>query len=104
MTTSAIIECREALAYPGRPEQAILLRRVTAVEGTALIRITLSPAAEFGERPFQRLRRDDHGVWQGHTGEVSVSWHGAESATPHPDGHRGRVLVQELVLEPGAKP
>ena len=101
VTTAAIVECREALAYPGGAEQAILLRRITAVQGTAAMRITLSPAAEFGEEPFQRLRRDDHGTWRGKTGDVSVRWHGGESASPHPDGHRGRVLIQELSLEPG---
>jgi hypothetical protein len=35
VTTSGIIECREALAYPGDPHRAVLLRRVIALDGDA---------------------------------------------------------------------
>jgi hypothetical protein len=77
VTTSAIIECREALAYPGRADHAILLRRITAVQGNAALLITLGPAAEFGEKPFQRLRRDDHGIWRG--GPATCRSHGTEA-------------------------
>lgn len=38
VTTSSIIECREALAFPGDPRTAVLLRRVEATSGAATVR------------------------------------------------------------------
>ena len=35
VTNHGIIECREALAFPGDPHRAVLLRRVIAVDGDA---------------------------------------------------------------------
>ena len=34
VTDGAIIECREALALPARPDAAVILRRVVAVKGS----------------------------------------------------------------------
>ena len=55
ITHRGVIECREALAFPGDPHRAVLLRRVTAVEGDAAVRITLAPRAGFGRHGLTRL-------------------------------------------------
>ena len=62
VTTNGIIECREALAYPGDPHRAVLLRRVIALDGDARMDISLSPHADFGNDPLLRLRQRD-GAW-----------------------------------------
>ena len=41
VTHQGIVECREALAYPGDPGMAVLLRSVTAVDGPASLRVWL---------------------------------------------------------------
>ena len=35
VTDDGVIECRQALAYPGRPDRAVILRRVSALDGDA---------------------------------------------------------------------
>ena len=51
VTESGIIECREALAFPGEAQLAIVLRRVIAVQGAARVQVVLEPAASFGRAP-----------------------------------------------------
>ena len=48
ITTGGVIECREALAFPGDPGTAVVLRRVTATRGPARVRVLLDPRAGFG--------------------------------------------------------
>jgi hypothetical protein len=48
VTGAGIVECREALAFPGDPVCAVLLRRVLAVHGDARVAVVLEPAAGFG--------------------------------------------------------
>ncbi|MDQ6839618.1 MAG: DUF5911 domain-containing protein, partial [Actinomycetota bacterium] len=50
VTTTGIIECREALAFPADPATAIVLRRVTAVAGDARTRVVLDAQANFGRQ------------------------------------------------------
>ena len=63
VTTSATIECREALALPSNPERAVLLRRIVACKGTARVRCSLRSMANFAsEAPTDdSARRDDVG-------------------------------------------
>jgi GH15 family glucan-1,4-alpha-glucosidase len=100
---NAIIESREALALPSRPDRAVVLRRVIARKGDARVQVTLHPRGRFGAEPVSRLRRDDAGVWHGSMGDVGFSWSGAGELEPQPDGHRGKLLTFELELEEGAR-
>ena len=52
ITGDAIIECREALALPSRPDRAVILRRVIARHGRARVHVTLDPRAAL--RPPRR--------------------------------------------------
>lgn len=97
----ATFECREALALPSRPERAVILRRVIAIEGTARVRVVLSPRGEFGRTALTRLARDTDNNWRGRVGDVGICLSGAGEASPRPDGHGGKTLVQELELRAG---
>ena len=48
VTDDADIECREALAFPGEPERAVLLRRLEATRGAGAVDVALELRAEFG--------------------------------------------------------
>ncbi len=98
---NAIVECREALALPSRPDRAIVLRRVLAREGTARVAVLLDARGGFGETPLRGLARDDDGRWHGRVGDAEVWWTGGADAEAVPDGHRGKELRLELELEPG---
>lgn len=101
VTTTGVVECREALAFPGDARRAVLLRRITAVEGEARVTVRLEPHAGFGEGPPRRLRHDDAGVWTGHSGPLRWRWTGAEDARPVRAGLRATGLAADLVLPPG---
>jgi hypothetical protein len=82
VTGDAIIECREALALPSRPDQAVILRRVIARQGCGRVRVTLDPRGAFGRDALRRLTRADDGAWTGRCGDTHVWWTGAPDATP----------------------
>ncbi|HEY2310422.1 MAG TPA: glycoside hydrolase family 15 protein [Gaiellaceae bacterium] len=93
---NSVIECREALALPARPNSAVVLRRVIARAGTARVTVTLDPRADFGRESARNLSQDDEGRWTGRTGPVSFRWSGGEKAKPGTDG-----LELALVLDEG---
>jgi alpha,alpha-trehalase len=97
ITTDGIIECREALAFPGDPLTGVVLRRVTAVEGPARVRVVFDPRAGFGRRPMEHVEQHD-ARWRARCGRLRVRWSGAERATRT----KGGALVCELDLAEGA--
>ncbi len=80
ITDSGIVECREALAFPGDPRRAVLLRRVLAVEGDARVDVVLEPAAGYGQHRLRELHRDPDGRWQGVLGDLRMRWTGGPDA------------------------
>lgn len=96
VSTGAIIECREALAFPGNPDAAVLLRRVTAVEGSARVRVVLDVRPGFGRHTMRDLHCDC-GIWSAHEGKLHMRWAGGETATVDADGS----LVAHLDLKEG---
>lgn len=101
ITTDGIVECREALAYPGDAERVVLLRRVVALRGDARVRVLLEPRARFGHYANGRLACRD-GVWTGRTGPLRWRWTGAADALPVASAHgTGEVLVAELLVPEG---
>ena len=99
--TRSVIECREALALPSERDRAVLLRHVTALEGTARVQMIFNPRGDFGQAPFRNLHLDERGVWSGQIDEIEVHLSGAAEATPRPDGHRGTALVLDFELAEG---
>jgi hypothetical protein len=77
---NGVVECREALAFPGDRHRAVVLRRVLAQDGPVDLRAVLEPAGEFGQQAVGELRRDQDGVWHGQVGELRLRWSGAPDA------------------------
>jgi GH15 family glucan-1,4-alpha-glucosidase len=98
--SNGVIECREALALPSRADRAVVLRRITAVRGTARVHVCLQPAARVGSAPLRGLARDDGGNWRGRAGDTHVTWSGAADAR-QTGGSGGPSLELELELEEG---
>lgn len=104
VTGAGIVECREALAFPGDPACAVLLRRVMAVRGDARVEVALEPAAGFGRHRLSEVHRHGDGTWTGRTGPLRMRWSGAGTARMD-DGRLSTVLElpagtrHDLVLE-----
>ncbi|MEU8265551.1 glycoside hydrolase family 15 protein [Sphaerisporangium sp. NPDC049002] len=109
VTSAGVVECREALAFPGDPDCAVLLRRVRAVEGPAEVVVILDPRADFGRRNLCGAHRES-GVWSGRTGDLHMRWTGAGHARRGAHGElRATLRVppgghHDLVLELGRRP
>lgn len=101
VTDAGLIECREALAVPGRADRAVLLRRVLAHSGGARVRVVLDLRAEFGARRATYLRRGDDGTWRARLGDAHVMWTGAAQAEPLEPESGAKPLAMTLELEPG---
>ncbi|MGW4439240.1 trehalase-like domain-containing protein [Streptomyces sp. NPDC004596] len=96
ITTDGVIECREALAFPGEQSRLVLLRQLVAVDATAHVRVVLDPRADYGRAPLSHMHRDDDGVWHLKTGPHHLRWQGAPAAVVRSEG-----LITDLTLKPG---
>lgn len=101
ITRDGIVECREALAFPGDPDRVVLLRRLMGCRGTARLRMLLAPSAGFGRHgPGQPSRED--GVWSGRSGRLRWRWSGGADARPVKSAHgRGEPLLGEITIDEG---
>ena len=97
VTTTGVVECREALAFPGDPHTAVVLRRIVASDGHAHVRVILDARAGFGTHKMGYLHADG-GVWTARTGGLHLRWSGAADAKPAPGGG----LELRLDVAPGA--
>ncbi|MGW5361166.1 glycoside hydrolase family 15 protein [Actinopolymorpha pittospori] len=107
VTTSTIVECRDALAFPGDPHRVVLLRRIEAPQDPIRVRVLLDLHAGFGRHPQQDVRRDD-GRWTARSGPLRIRWSGAAEAHLDESGalalevRLGRGEHRDLVLEVSA--
>jgi hypothetical protein len=76
----AVVECREALAMPASSGEAVILRRLTCLQGTARVSAALEVRSEYGRRPTAELRHLGGGRWAGRSGGVRWLWEGAVGA------------------------
>ncbi len=83
VTTTGIIECRDALAFPGDPDRAVILRRIIAVSGQAHVAVSLAPGAGFDQYRISKVSQHD-GVWRASSGPLSLRWSGADGARFQP--------------------
>lgn len=75
VTEGGIIECREALAFPGEPGRALVLRRIIARKGDARVRVVCAPRPGFGaHRP---VFRRNAASWEAEAGGLRFRWSGA---------------------------
>ncbi|MGH9171706.1 MAG: glycoside hydrolase family 15 protein [Acidimicrobiales bacterium] len=98
VTSTGIIECREALAFPADTHTAVILRRVIATEGPASVRVLLDARADFGRHPMTQATRQQ-GIWTAKSGSLYLRWSGAEQAGPT----EGGALTIDVDLEPGER-
>ncbi|MEV0842451.1 glycoside hydrolase family 15 protein [Actinocatenispora sera] len=98
ITGDGIVECREALAFPGDRDEAVLLRQLVAVDGPARVEVLLDLRAGFGRHRSADLHRVADG-WRGTSGSLRWHWTGAPDAQPDGDGR----LVTELRLAAGER-
>jgi alpha,alpha-trehalase len=95
ITTDGVIECREALAYPGDAGTAVLLRRIQAIDIPARVRVRLDVRAGFGRHAMTSLECGT--AWTGRAGPLYLRWSGGQAAAVCPDGG----LALELTVAPG---
>jgi GH15 family glucan-1,4-alpha-glucosidase len=96
VTTHSVIECREALAFPGDPDRLVLLRRVEPALGEAHVDVALEVRAEWGTRPTT-IRRTGDGVWEGRSGDICFRWSGVPRHARLEDG----AITLDLVVDAG---
>ncbi len=101
ITGTGIIECREALAFPGDPGRTVLLRRIIAVQGEARVRVCLDARAGDGQHRLSDLSRDG-GAWTGKTGKLRLRWCGGERARPVSGPAGQHMLAMDLALPAGS--
>lgn len=103
ITGDAVVECREALAYPGEAGRAILLRRLEVHEGQAEVDIVLRPRGDYDRAPLRTIHHREHG-WTGRTGDLFIRWSGdVADANVDPDGHGGHQLSRRNTLHTGER-
>jgi len=109
VTTSRIIECRDALAFPGDAHTAIVLRRILALGHEAQVRVVLDVRAGFGRHRMSRLAREAN-TWTARCGPLYLRWSGAGSALTRHDGALEAIIAvpkggdHDLVLEISDQP
>jgi hypothetical protein len=97
VTRAGVVECRDALAFPGEAGRAVLLRRVHAVDAPTRVHVVLHPRAGYDTVALADLHR--HGeVWTGRLGALRLRWSGAGDARPRCDR---RVLELQIDLAAG---
>lgn len=96
VTTDGIVECREALAFPGDLHTAVLLRRCRALDRPMRMQVVLDVRANFGADQMSELSLQD-GIWTGRSGPVRFRWIGAGNAEVCDDGS----LQAFVTVEPG---
>ncbi len=103
VTTDGIVECREALAFPGDPHTAVVLRRIRALDRPVRMQVALDVRAGFGAEASTVSCCD--GVWTGRSGSHRFRWSGGGDARRADDGSLRLVLDvapghdHDLVLE-----
>jgi hypothetical protein len=100
-TDSGLIECREALSYPGDPHRLVLLRRISTPREAGTVSVALQVHSRWGADAMRVLHR--HGdVWTGRSGALHLRLTGAP-ATPARGTGSDRHLSFELELAAGAQ-
>jgi hypothetical protein len=98
-SSGVIVECREALCFPGHAQKAVVLRTVRAVRGTARMRSMLNPKANYGETPFRSWRQAEDGGWTARADNVRLRWSGGPTSAARRGVGPG--LVTDFVLAEG---
>ncbi len=96
----SIVECREALSFPGDPHRAVILRRLQGLRGSTAIRAYLCPRGDYGEGAFRSWRQHPEGCWTGSYRQLRARWSGVPAKAARPSRKPPGLLV-EFQLDPG---
>ncbi|HET9075806.1 MAG TPA: glycoside hydrolase family 15 protein [Acidimicrobiales bacterium] len=99
VTEDGVVECREALAFPGERDRAVLLRRIVAFDRDARVRVELEPRAGYGSHKLTDLS-EDGGIWTGRSADLRMRWQGGRGAQVTSRRDR-RFLTLELTVPAG---
>jgi GH15 family glucan-1,4-alpha-glucosidase len=99
VSETGIVECEDALALPADPTTAVMLRRITAVEGDAECEATLALRHDWSTAGPRDLTAGSDGAWRGRLGALELRWQGAAGALP--EGSRGQDLTTRIRLAAG---
>ncbi len=102
ITDEGIVECREALALPGDPHCAVLLRSIIAGDRPARVRVSLDPRAEFGRKSLRAVRHG-RGWWTGRLGQLYLRWSGEVAGATVARAGRGSQLALDLTVPAGER-
>ena len=94
VTEDGEVESRDALALPGRPGRAVLLRRLTAAGSAVPVDVVLSLRHDFGRATPTDVRQDEAGRWHGRLGDGSFCWSGVPDARVDGDDLRVRLRIE----------
>ena len=97
VTREGIMECRDALAYPGEGHPTVLLRQITMLDAPGSVNVILRPSAGYDTQPMRQLHRH-RGTWTAQCGDLHLRWSGADRARPQ---QSGRQAALHLTLQPG---
>ncbi|WP_406176934.1 glycoside hydrolase family 15 protein [Streptomyces sp. NBC_00996] len=103
VTETGIVECREALAFPGAASRLVLLRRVLALDAPARVRVVLHPLAGYGTEPVRDAQRDETGVWTARLGDLHLRWTGGGNASLSEADSLGARFTLDLSLASGER-
>jgi hypothetical protein len=104
ITGDGVIECREALMFPGDTERVVLLRRILARDCPARVRVLCDPRAGFGRHSISAIGASRHheGVWSGRSGALHWRWAGGDGARAVRRAQGGgELLAAELTVPQG---
>lgn len=99
VTEHGIVECEEALAFPGDSHRAVLLRRLRALDGDADMLIECAPRHGFGDPAPITVRPDGEHVWSGQTGALQWRWRTEVGASVHEKAGETRLRAAEHLRE-----
>ncbi len=79
VTEGGFLDSREAMAYPGEADRAVVLRRITAVDAPCRVLVGLELAGDYGREPLGRWHRQGD-RWVSGAGAIVARWSGAHDA------------------------
>jgi alpha,alpha-trehalase len=98
ITADGVVEVREALAHPGRPGRAVVLRRIRALDGRVPMLVRLEMAPDYGRRRSEPWKRIGESWTTVLDGGLHARWSGVPEAVP--TRRRGPGLEALLDIAP----
>jgi alpha,alpha-trehalase len=101
ITSDGIVDCREALSFPGDPHQAVIVRRLSAERSPAQVKVVLDPRDGFSGPGLSSLLSDGRAQWTGRFGGMYLRWSGDVGSARVRRASRGCWLAMGLTVHPG---